>query len=409
MWAFVVSLIIPFLILGPFVPDLIVSLSSLIFLVFVFKQKLFFYFTKKPLIIFFLFCIYCILVTIFVAEDKLLSFESSLFFFRIGIFSCLIWYLIEHNTKILNYFYNALIFCFLALVLDGYFQYYTGFNIMGLKVAGVRVSSFFGDQLIMGSYLSRLYPLLFALFLIRKHNKWQLSFVTILFILSTGLIYISGERSALFFHLLSLMFITLMVKKLALVRFLILFSFISIIITLTLTNSALKHRMLKSPVDSMGINKEAKYIFTPQHDSLIRTAYNMFLDKPIFGHGPKMFRVICNNEKYATGITPCMTHPHNFYVQLLAETGIIGFLFLFSVLIYVIYCALRHFKTIVFKEKSFLSDYQVCLLACLLITIWPLSPNGNFFNNWLAICYSLPVGFYLHSYYGKNRKKVLKE
>ena len=33
--------------------------------------------------------------------------------------------------------------------------------------------------------------------------------------------------------------------------------------------------------------------FHQVHDSLIRTAYNMFKDQPIFGHGPKMFRVIC--------------------------------------------------------------------------------------------------------------------
>ena len=63
----------------------------------------------------------------------------------------------------------------------------------------------------------------------------------------------------------------------------------------------------------------------------------MFEYKPIFGHGPKMFRVICKDEKYATGVSPCMTHPHNFYLQLLAETGIIGFLFLFSALAYFLY------------------------------------------------------------------------
>ena len=111
----------------------------------------------------------------------------------------------------------------------------------------------------------------------------------------------------------------------------------------------------------------------------------MFLDKPILGHGPKMFRVKCKDEKYATGKTPCMTHPHNFYVQLLAETGIIGFLFLFSALAYVFYAAFKHLKFIIFMQKRFLTDYQVCLLAGILISVWPFSPNGNFFHNWLMI------------------------
>jgi O-antigen ligase len=171
--------------------------------------------------------------------------------------------------------------------------------------------------------------------------------------------------------------------------------------------------MFKGPAEDMGLIKSSNdtgliksskeaVIFSKVHDSLIRTAYNMFKDKPIFGHGPKMFRVMCKDEKYATGVTPCMTHPHNFYIQLLAETGIIGFLFVFSAFLYVIYKALRQFKSIIFKEKRPLTDYQVCLLAGFLITFWPLTSNGNFFNNWLMIVYSLPLGFYLQSIYNKN-------
>ena len=411
MLAILVSLIIPFLIWGPFIPDLIVSLSSLVFIVYVFKNKLFFYFTKKPLVIFFIFCIYCIVVSTFVAEDKFLSFESSLFYFRIGVFSCFVWFLIEKDKKILDYFYYTLFICFVALAIDGYIQFITRFNILGLPASGVRISSFFGDELIMGSYLSRLFPLLFALFVVKQKRKYEMYLIGILFILIDVLIYISGERASFFFLNLSTIFIIIFIKKYKKFRLVTFLIGIFLIIVITFFNSSIKDRMIDQTRNSMGATKDFtyKYIFSPQYDSLIKTAYNMFLDKPIFGHGPKMFRVICKDEKYKVGISPCMTHPHNFYIQLLAETGIIGFMFLFSVLIYLIYCSFRQLKSILFKEKGYLTDYQICLLACILITVWPLSPNGNFFNNWLAVCYSLPVGFYFHSIYVKNRKEVLKE
>jgi O-antigen ligase len=398
---FIVSLIIPLLIWGPSFPDLIVSLSSLIFLIYVFKNKLFFYFTTKPLIIFFIFCAYCILVSTFAAKDMMLSFESSLFYFRIGVFSCLVWYLLEQDKKILNYFYYALVISFSALIVDGYIQFFFNTNIVGLPKAGDRISSFFGDELIMGSYLSRLFPLLFALFIVKEKKKLELYFMILFFILLSGLVLISGERAAFFFYVLSFIFIIFFMKGYAKLRIVLSVSCLILIIIIISSFSPVKNRMLSDPTSTL-----IKSIFTPAHDSLIRTAYNMFLDKPLVGHGPKMFRVICKDEKYATGIAPCMTHPHNFYVQLLAETGVIGFSFLFSVFAYVLYCAYKQFKSIVLRQKRYLTDYQVCLLAGILITVWPLTTNGNFFHNWLMIVYSLPVGFYLHSIYGKNRKSI---
>ena len=163
----IIVLVVPTLILGPFIPDLIVSLSSLYFLFYLVKNKELRFFNNIPFKFFFIFCVYCIFCSLF-SKDILLSFESSLFYFRIGVFSCFIWFLIEKDLVILKYFYYSLLFSFLILFGDGLFQYINGTNIYGLPILGNRISSFFGDELVMGSFLSRLMPLLLALFLIKK-------------------------------------------------------------------------------------------------------------------------------------------------------------------------------------------------------------------------------------------------
>jgi O-antigen ligase len=425
----IIASIIPLLIWGPFFPDLIVSISALFFLYYTKKNNDFYYFNNKPFVIFLSFCIISTLISL-QAENIYLSVKSSLFYFRIGVFSCFIWYLIDKDKSFLTYFYYALILSFSALVIGGYFEYFIG----DLRL---RNSSFFRDEQIMGSYLSRLFPLLFGLFLVKEKKKLEIYFIGFLFILVDILIYISGERTAFFYLNLSTVFIIILIKEYQRFR-LITFIIALIGITLISLNSPqLSDRMFQNPFENMGLSKNSKehvkdstkdfvknfsihnlirtwlnneeptiYIFTPHHDSHIRTAYNMFKDKPIIGHGPKMFREICKNKKYATGIMPCSTHPHNFYVQLLAETGIVGFLFLFSAMSYVVYASLRQFKSIIFRQKRFLTDYQVCLLAGILISIWPFSPNGNFFNNWLIIVYGLPVGFYLQSIYSKKVETI---
>ena len=60
------------------------------------------------------------------------------------------------------------------------------------------------------------------------------------------------------------------------------------------------------------------------------TAVEMFKEKPILGHGYKSFRNKCKKYDYINSKfvkNRCSTHPHNTYVQLLTETGLIGFTF----------------------------------------------------------------------------------
>ena len=48
------------------------------------------------------------------------------------------------------------------------------------------------------------------------------------------------------------------------------------------------------------------------------------------------------------------------------------------------------------SKKPLLSDFQVCLFIAVYLTLWPLIPSGNFFNNWLSMIYFFPIGYYFY-------------
>ena len=392
--------LIPLLVTGPFLSDLLVSTLSLWFLYYTIKKKVYYIYKNKYFYFFLAFCSVCILSSL-LSDNILFSLKSSLFYFRIGIFALLISYLIDKNKNILNYFYFFLVITFSILIIDGYLQYFSGKNILGNRYVIVdsnhspRISSFFGDETILDSYLSRLFPLLFALFVLRKKNLIEVCFISFLFIFVDVLIYLGGSRTSFFFLNLSTIFIIIFIAQYKMFRLITFSVSFLIVILLTINDNRLLQRFIKMPLQSMGLdNQESKkYIFTPMHDSHIKTALNMFIENPILGVGPRMFRIKCTDVNYAAGETPCSTHPHNFYIQLAAETGFIGLSFILGFFFYFLYLVIKHTKLLLCNNKIFLSDYQICLLSGVLITIWPFSPNGNFFNNHLMLFYILTIAF----------------
>jgi O-antigen ligase len=388
--------LVPLLVTGPFLPDLLLTILSLWFLYYLLRKKIYNIFRNSYFYVFIGFWLVCILSSL-LSVEILFSLKSSFFYIRIAIFALLISYLIDLNKKILDYFYYALLITFFTLIIDGYFQYFSGFNILGYPMFPGRVSSFFKDKLILGSYLVRLFPLLFALFVIRPNKHlFEKSGMFILFILVDILIFLSGERASFLFLNLSTIFIICFISQYKLARLLVLICAYFLITFITLNDKQIYDRYITSVNQNLHFGKSdsSLNIFSPAHDSFARTAWNMFLDKPILGHGPNLFRIKCSNPLYAVGSSPCNTHPHNFYVQLLAETGIAGFLFLVGLFLFFIYLMIKYIFEYFIYKKNFLSDYQICLLSGLLITLWPITTNGNIFNNHLMMLYGLQMGFF---------------
>ena len=397
-----------FLITGPFLSDLGLSLVALLFLINSAKNNLKKYFNNYFFKIFIIFCLILILSSL-LSNNTLISLKTSLFYFRFGIFSLCFWYLLDESPNLVKYLFLSIIICFSSLIVDGYIQYFFGENIFGIKLYNeYRVSSFFGSELILGSYLARFFPLLFGIFIYLdqdKKNKLNLFFITIIFILSEGLIFLSGERLALFFMNLSAIFIIIMLKQYKLYRlWTYLLSLLLIIILMNVFPHAKKRVIDQTLNDFRGTYKQNNnfdnnldnnlYIFSKPHTHMYVTAYNMFLDNKMFGVGPRQFRNKCQN--YSVGEYSCETHPHNTYLELLSEAGIFAFFVVSGVFCLLCFISIKHILLKFIRgKKSLISDFEVCLFSCVLISLWPFSPSGSFFNNWMSIVYYFPIGLLL--------------
>ncbi len=401
--------ILPFaLITGPFISDLICIIISILFFIYIFKYKHFYILNNIWIKLFFLWCVYLIFSSL-ISKNIYLSLESSLFYFRFGIFAIAISLLIDKNKNLTKNFFFSLLGAFILISIDGYFQFITGKNILEYSYDGQRLSSFFGDEKIMGSYLSRLFPLLFALLILNFSNSrnWMLFGVLVL-VSSDVLIYLSGERTAFFNLILVTVLIIFLIKKWRYVRILSLVISLIILLTISLNNTSVQDRMINQTMVQTGISEGELKAFSSVHQIHYKSAFLIFKDYPLFGVGPKNFRFVCSDEKYLLyesqyNENSCSTHPHNTYMQLLAETGLLGTLPVFFIFIFIIYQFLRKFYSNIFLKKEFVDDYQVCLYICIFITLWPLIPSGSFFNNYINIIYYLPLGFLLNTFKLTNK------
>ena len=402
---------------GPFLPDLSVTIITLFFLYISFKKKLFFYYQNKFSKIFGLFFI-ILLITSFFSLNPEISFKKSIVFFRFWIFSLAVWYIFSIKKKIIDHLIISFSFVFIILIIDGYIQFIFKENIFGWPMQGSRLSSLFKDELILGSYLSRLLPLFFGFLIFTNFNKKIYKFI-LFFLIFVGvetLTFLSGERVAFFFINASSIMLILTMRNFKLFRITSVTVSILLIIFLINFNPKSTERIFDKTISQLGFNENTavttesktnaskdktvskKYIFSVEYENHYISSFRMFKDNIITGIGPRMFRYTCIQKEYNLW-EGCSTHPHNTYIQLLAETGLIGFILGVAIFIIIFSSIIKHFIYKYFKNKILFSDFQLCLLSAILISIWPFIPTGDFFNNWLNIIYFFPVGFYLNTIY----------
>ena len=224
----------------------------------------------------------------------------------------------------------------------------------------------------------------------------------------------TGERTAFLFLLLITLGIILTVPYFRLLRIITFGISLLAIFVISISNNSIKERMIDFTLEQSGVidgkNFESEYFnkfvaFSPAHQLHYDSAYLIFLDSPLFGQGPKMFRELCREEKYdiffinpskscdVTGCA-CSTHPHHTYMQLLAETGLIGAIPVLIIFLIISYQLFQQFIYVSFKKELYGSKVSIVtniffynfMAYC---SLWKL------FGSWLNSVYYLPLGFYL--------------
>ena len=123
----------PALVSGPFLPDLFIVFISIIYLFFFFNSmKEFKLFKNIFFRLFILFYLYLVLTSL-LSDHFNESIRSSITYIRFGLFSLAV-YLLKNNNKLIKYFYLVVYFTIIVLLIDGYYQFFTGKNIFGYKV-----------------------------------------------------------------------------------------------------------------------------------------------------------------------------------------------------------------------------------------------------------------------------------
>ena len=310
-------------------------------------------------------------------------------------------FLVEKENLSLKYFFITSSFFSLFVCFDIFYQAHVGKDIFGYISSGRKISGPFNDELIAGSYIQRFSLFAFILIPVLNLKISNKSFIIIFLLLIlfyfAGII-LSGNRMPMILFLLSLTLMLIFQKELR--KFLLPFFFIFLTTFLLIYNSStsvknnfnnFKHQIIT--MTEQVVKKDFDNKKTPQYLKEFSTFYQTWLMNKYIGGGIKNFRYYCHERPKLNKNSHfiCNMHPHNYYLEILTETGIIGFLLIFFSFLNVLYISFK--KT--FVGEKFSLDYLslIPLKFLFLVEIFPIKSTGSFFTTGNAsyLFFILPI------------------
>jgi hypothetical protein len=405
----------------------------------VFKKKIFSFKNEKistAILIFFILILFFTLIDIS-KDPKNDHFFKSISYFRYFFLFLISSCLVRSEKFKIKYFLVSCLVCLLCLSLDIIYQFFNGsdiFGFVGYEKSRYHLAGFLRHEYVAGGYIQKFF--IFALILIpviwKKLDKQKFLISTILPIIFFSGILLSGNRVPLMIFCVSILLMMILIKELRL-SLAIAFLFCVLIFTITIKmndnlrmyyssfyqnvpfiiTNIKKHIPKKYPeLELERERKKKNFLFRNKavkeweyrknkkfqsktvidawtyiqskydlinygsgHLVIYLTAIDVWTDNPIIGNGIKSFRIKCLTKLHLPNRV-CSSHPHNYYLELLNDTGLLGTLFLVCVIFYLITNKFFNFKYYE-KNDKFLF---ICLLIIIIAEFFPLKSSGSFFS-----------------------------
>ena len=349
---------------------------------------------------------------------------KSILFFRFFIFLVTVYLLNKLGILNFRYFLITATITSVLLSLDIIYQYIYGVDLVGNESAGFRNSGFFGDEFVAGGYIQRFatFSILFTIFLFKDRKYIKLISTTIVIcILGAGILFAGNRMPTILFifGLLLILFSNLKIKKILLASFIGLFVLFKFIID---TNESFKSHINNQYKSFYGStiylistskhfatqkfnkqkrNKTDEFIksktlfyevkWEPHHRRIFLAAIDTWRENKIFGGGIKSFRRDCWVVLGKPGINLedrslpnvknrlCSTHPHNYYFEILTETGIVGLIVATVIALLFMIFIFKNVKNI--KQVNFENIILLSAIISLILEALPLRSTGSLFTS----------------------------
>lgn len=313
---------------------------------------------------------------------------------RYLLFAVALWYwIIESESFSRKLVWSVALVC-IALAMDGFLQFAIGRDIFGYeKHAHFRLTGPFGMPR-LGYVLTWIsFPVLVSWLKYSKAERKIFALKLIGFILVTGVVIASGDRTPVILMLFGFGLVLILYPGFR-KYFVFFFPVALVALSIMLYSTPVLHERY-----ILQTGKLLNGFWESPYGRIALDSKDIIMSNPIFGVGIRQYRVVTtegNNARLHA------FHPHNFYLEMWAEAGIVG-LFLLLLL----FCS---WIVVFFKNyQLWKMDHLILgLIVGVTIRLWPIIANPSFYASWNVIPLWLLLGWTMAELKLKSRNDLIQ-